>query len=94
MSLLDNPLVKNLIKSKLPEIIDNLDDLQEGITAYINSFDLRENETHIAIFTEETVDTLFFCIGAFRKKTMVRLIEAKPAKEFVKQLITTALKTE
>lgn len=95
MSLLDNPLIKNLIKSKLPEIIDNLDDLQEGITAYINSFKLQENETHTVIFTEiDKRGNLYFCTGAFRNKEMVRVIEVKPAKEFIKDIISNAFKSE
>ncbi len=95
MSLLDNPLVKNLIKSKLPEIIDNLDDMQGGIAAYIKSFELRGDETHTVIFTEiDNEGKLYFCTGAFRKKEMVRVIEVKPAKEFVKELVMNAFKTE
>ena len=104
MNLLNNPLILNFIKGKLPELIDNLDEMESGLVSYINSFPLQENETHAVLFTEiddnpvpspspEPVEgqKLYFCIGAFNKKTMVRLIDAKPAKEFIKQIINTAL---
>ena len=38
MSLLDNPLIKNLIKSKLPEVLQNLDSVESGLVAYRNNF--------------------------------------------------------
>ena len=92
MSLLENPLIKNFIKGKLPEIIDNLDSLESGLVDYIKSHDLKPDETHIALFTEITADgKAYLCIGAFNKREMVRLIEAKPAKEFIKSLMTNAL---
>ncbi len=95
MSLLNNPLVKNLIKSQLPEIIDNLDDIEGGMAAYIKSFELQPGETHTVLFTEiDSSGRLYFCIGAFCKKEMVRVIEVKPAKAFVKELVMNALKSE
>lgn len=92
MSLLSSPIVRNLIKNQLPEMIENLDTLESGLISYINSFPIEEGETHTVLFTDISGDKLFFCVGAFNRKTMVRLIEAKPAKEFVKTMLETALK--
>lgn len=91
MSLLDNPLIKNLIKSKLPEVLQNLDSVESGLVSYINAVELRPGETHAAMFTEIQGNQVFFCLGAFNKKLMVRLIEVKPAKTFVQEIITNAL---
>ena len=60
--------------------------------AYINDVELRDGETHAALFTEIQGTQVFFCLGAFNKKLMVRLIEVKPAKTFVQEIITNALK--
>lgn len=92
MSLLNNPLIKNLIKNQLPDLVDNLDSLEDGLNGYIQSFPLEEGETHAVLFTDINDGKLFFCIGAFNRKTMVRLIEAKPAKEFIKNMLETAIK--
>lgn len=92
MSLLSNPIVRNLVKSYLPEITGNLDSVEAGLIEFIEKQQLQEGETHAALFTDTNAGKLYFCLGAFNKKTLVRLIEAKPAKEFVKQLIESALK--
>lgn len=92
MNLLNNPLAKNLIKNFLPDMLNNLDSLETELVKYSRSFPIEEGETHTVLFTDVSDGKLFFCVGAFNKKTMVRLIEAKPATEFIKTLLETAMK--
>lgn len=77
-------------------MINGLGDGEKALIEYIESFALEGDETHIVLFTEtETVDDqkkLYLVIGAFSGKTFRRLIEAKPAKEFLLNLIQVNFK--
>ena len=96
--LLNNPLVKNLVRSYLPDMIASLGEGEKAWIEYIESIPLKGDETHVAYFTEIETDTdtgektLHMAVGAFTGRTFSRLIDAKPALEFLKTLIETFFK--
>ncbi|MDP3914372.1 MAG: hypothetical protein Q8R96_11635 [Bacteroidota bacterium] len=96
--ILNNPLVKNLVKSYLPDMIGSLGEGEKALIEYIELLPLLEGETHAVLFTEIETDTdtghktLYLVVGAFSGRTFSRLIEAKPAREFLKTMIETFFK--
>ena len=96
--ILNNPLVKNLVRSYLPDMINGLGEGESALIEYIESFELQPNETHIVLFTEIETDpdtdrkTVYLVVGAFTGRIFSRVIEAKPAREFLKTIIETYFK--
>lgn len=96
--ILNNPAVKTLIRTFLPDMIDALGDGEKMLIEYVESFPLQTDETHTVLFTEiETNDetgqkTVYLVVGAFSGKTFSRLIQAQPAREFIKTMIETNFK--
>lgn len=96
--LLTNPVVKSLIRSYLPDMINGLAEGEQALIAYIESHQLEGDETSIVLFTEIDVDpatqqkTAYLVVGAFTDRTFTRMIEAKPAREFLKTVIENYFK--
>lgn len=97
-NLLTNPVVKSLVRSYLPDLVNSLGDAEKALIDYIESFPLEGDETSIVVFTEiESEDetgqkTIYIVVGAFTGFTFTRLIKALPAREFLKTIIETHFK--
>ncbi len=85
-----NPVVTQLIKSYMPQILSQIGSLEKAIIAYLNGIELRENETHCTAFFEidNDAETAYIVIGAFSDRLFVRTIEVKPMNDFLKEMIT------
>lgn len=79
-------------------MINSLGEGESALIEYIESFPLQEDETDIVLFTEIETDPetnkkiVYLVIGAFNGVGFSRLIEAKPAREFLKTIIETNFK--
>lgn len=97
-NILTNPLVKNLVRSYLPDMISGLADGEKALIGYIESHPLEADETSIVLFTEIDTDPAtgqkiaYLVVGAFADRTFARMIEAKPAREFLKTIIENYFK--
>lgn len=85
--MLNNPLVRNLIKTQLPSLVEGIGTMEPAAIDFIKSYQLEEGETHTVLFTEIQDEKLYLCIGAFAGKEFVRLIDAKPAVQFIQNLL-------
>jgi len=91
--LLTSPIVKSMVRSYLPDMIASLGEGEKALIEYIESLALEGDETHALFFTEIETDpdtgikTMYIVIGAFTGKTFTRLIDAQPAREFLKTMI-------
>jgi hypothetical protein len=96
--ILNNPLVKNLVRSYLPDMIGSLGEGEKALIDYIESLPLQDEETHAVLFTEIETDpdtgqkTLYLVVGAFNGRSFSRMIDARPAREFLKTMIETFFK--
>ena len=85
-----NPILLNLVKGYMPQILSQIESLEIAIIAYLNTVNLEEGETHCTAFFEIDGDEekCFIVIGAFTDRTFVRAVEVKPLAEFLKEMLT------
>ena len=87
---MSNPVIMQLVKSYMPQILAQIGSLEKAIITYLNGIPLQENESHCTAFFEIDNDseTAYVVVGAFRDKTFVRTVEVKPLNDFLKEMIT------
>ena len=95
--LLTNPVVKSLVRSYLPDMIASLGEGEKALIEYIEAVPLEGEETHVAFFTEietdaEGIKTMYLVVGAFNEQTFQRVVDIKPAREFLKTMIENFFK--
>jgi len=81
-------------KPFIPKLKGVFKQVAQDLIKYLQAIPLQEGETHAVSFTYIEEGIIYLVIGAFKDKTYVRFIEARPMDEWIYSLIENSLNSK